>query len=174
MSDNWTDHDVNHRQPAPTRADDYGRSPLSAFASGAAVSTPLSIAARQCGIVIASLMLLWFAASRARPIDAADRDLISGPFKWAIALWIVLLVFNALAFRHSQIHRIENMPLLVGIAAGLASIAIGLASLDSGEFVRRLAFLILHGCGVGLLWWAISGLGVLLYTRATNTEFAVD
>ena len=134
------------------------------------VSERLTFAGRQAAIMAVALLILSSVTEASRPSEAADRDLVTSPFLWSIVLWMALLLFNALAFERSQMRELEGVPSLVSLALGVAFFAVGAAVFDAGSTADRMRYLALNSIGVVLFWWALIGLGYLMWRRVTADD----
>lgn len=133
-------------------------------------SDRLAFAVRQIALVAVALFVLSAMTSGIRPAEAADRDIVTSPFRWTIVVWAVLLLFNAIGSERSQMRQIEGRPLLAALAIGVATFLVGVATFDAGSTGDRLLFLILNSVGVALFWWALIGLGYLMWNRFSCSD----
>ena len=134
------------------------------------VSGRLTFAGRQAAIVAVALLILSSVTEASRPSEAADRDLVTSPFLWSIVLWAALLLFNALAFERSQMRELEGVPSMIALALGVVVFAVGAAAFDAGSTGGRMRYLALNSIGVVIFWWALTGLGYLMWRRVTADE----
>ena len=119
-------------------------------------------ALRQAVLLGAALLLAGLVTERLRPVEASDRGIGSAPFLWAILLWLVVLLVNALAFERSQMHMLERAPLFLAASIGVVTFIVGMISFDAGELGRRLIYVASNSVGAALFWWAAISLGWLL------------
>ena len=112
-----------------------------------------------------ALLVLSSMTESSRPSEAADRDLVTSPLLWSIVVWLALLLFNALAFDRSQMRRLEGVPSVVALILGVVVFGVGAATFDDGSTGDRFRYLALSSIGVVLFWWALIGLGYLIWRR---------
>lgn len=126
------------------------------------VEERIAFALRQAAVLCACLIVGGLLVGRLRPDEAAERDIFTTPFLWAAALWIVVLLFHAIAFEHPVNRRLEREPLFIAGAIGVAIFVIGVARFTTGPTGRRIIYLATNAIGSILFWWAITSLISLL------------
>lgn len=131
-------------------------------------SSRLTFALRQAATLGGCLVLGGLVVERLRPEAAGDRGFISTPFFWAAGVWAALLLLDALAFRHSQVRRLDRSPLAVGGIAGVLVFLVGLAQFSAGTTGGRLSYLLGNAIGAAVFWWGIAGVALLLWHLATE------
>ena len=119
-------------------------------------------ALRQAAILSGCLVLGGLLVDRLRPEEASARDIFTTPFLWAAALWIIVLLFHAIAFERPVNRRLEREPLLVAAGIGLVIFVVGVARFTTGPVGRRIIYLATNAIGSILFWWAITSLVALL------------
>lgn len=133
-----------------------------------APTTPLPLeervvfALRQAAILSVCLIVGGLLVDRLRPDEAAVRDIFTAPFLWAAALWVVVLLFHAIAFEQPVTRRLEREPLLIAGAIGVAMFVTGVVRFTTGPTGRRIIYLATNAIGSVLFWWAITSLVMLL------------
>jgi len=81
-------------------------------------------------LLIVGLVASGLVASRLRPpVLTGQRSLVTTPFLWAIVLWTAALVFDAVAFRTSQLDLLIKRPLQVAAALSGALLVVPCLSL---------------------------------------------
>lgn len=120
------------------------------------------LALRQTGVLAVALVVAGLVTERLRPVEAVDRGIASTPFFWAIVVWAVVLLINAVVFDASQISVLEGSPLYGGLIAGGVMFVFGLVGFDAGDFGRRVIYLFANAMGAVMFWWGICSLGVLV------------
>ena len=140
--------------------------------SEAATVTPVNerivFALRQAALLAVALLVAGFVTERLRPEEALDRGIASTPYLWAIVVWLIVLLVNALAFDSSQTRAIERIPLYIATVIGAVIFLTGLVSLDAGAFGRRFVYLFATSLGAIMFWWAVCSLGYLLTRRIAD------
>ncbi len=119
-------------------------------------------ALRQAAILSVCLIVGGLLVDRLRPDEAAVRDIFTAPFLWAAALWVIVLLFHAIAFEQPVTRRLEREPLFIAGAIGLAIFVIGVIQFTTGPTGRRIIYLATNAIGSVLFWWAITSLVMLL------------
>jgi len=119
-------------------------------------------ALRQAAILSVCLIVGGLLVDRLRPDEAAVRDIFTAPFLWAAALWVLVLLFHAIAFEEPVTRRLEREPLFVAGAIGLAIFVIGVVQFTTGPTGRRIIYLATNAIGSVLFWWAVTSLIMLL------------
>lgn len=127
----------------------------------------LTFALRQTAALGGCLILGGMVVERLRPEAAGTRGFISTPFVWAAVIWAALLLLDALAFDHSQLRRLDRLPLAVGGIAGALVLFVGLAQFSAGTVSSRLTYVLGNAMGAAVFWWGIAGLVLLLWQLAT-------
>ncbi len=127
----------------------------------------LLFAMRQAALMAFALLVAGLVTERLRPDETLDRGIVSTPFLWAIVVWLVVLVFNAVAFEQTQMRALENLPLYAAATIGALVFLIGLAGYDAGSFGHRLVYVFANSVGAVMFWWAIISLGFLVTHRLT-------
>ena len=122
----------------------------------------IAFALRQAAVLSVCLIVGGLLVDRLRPDEAAIRDIFTTPFLWAAALWIVVLLFHAVAFERPVNRRLEREPLLIAGGIGVAIFVIGVARFTTGPLGRRIIYLATNAIGAVLFWWAITSLVALL------------
>jgi hypothetical protein len=119
-------------------------------------------ALRQAAILSVCLIVGGLLVDRLRPEEAAIRDIFTAPFLWAAALWVLVLLFHAIAFEQPVTRRLEREPLFIAGAIGLVIFVIGVIQFTTGPTGRRIIYLATNAIGSVLFWWAITSLVMLL------------
>lgn len=125
----------------------------------------LTSAVQLGALMTVALFIMGQLAERLRPEEHLDRGIVDTPFLWAIVIWIVTLLFHALAFEESQIRHIEREPLMAGLAVGGLLLVVGLFSTEGASFTDRFYFVFANALGAVLFWWAMFSLGSLILRR---------
>lgn len=122
-------------------------------------------ALRQAALMAVALVMGGLVTERLRPDEAIDRGFTATPFLWAIVVWVVVLVFDLVAFDESQMRSLERTPLFAAVGIGVVVLLVGLVSYDAGSFGRRIVYLFATSLGAVMFWWGIISLAVLLTRR---------
>jgi hypothetical protein len=122
-------------------------------------------ALRQAALLAVALLVAGLVTQRLRPPEALDRGFVSTPFLWAIVLWLVVLLINAVAFHESEMRTLERVPLLAALAIGAVVFISGLIGFGDGAVSRRVIYLFANSVGAIMFWWALISVGVLVVRR---------
>lgn len=135
------------------------------------VESRIVFALRQAVLLVLCLLVGGALVARLRPDEAVERGMVSTPFLWAAALWLIVLIFHAIAFEKSQMSRLEREPLMLAVAVGVVMFAIGVMSFSAGDAGRRILYLATNALGTILFWWAVFSLARLFWlTISPPTE----
>lgn len=130
----------------------------------------LLYAGRQFVAVALVLFLLVWVVGRIEPIPTEARGIGATPFLWALAIWALVLVLNALIFQHSQLQVIEGWPLAGAMAIGALTLVVGLLAVDAASFDRILAWSAVQAVGAVLFWWGLFSLAAVLLRHRDDSS----
>ncbi|MEM7093133.1 MAG: hypothetical protein AAF567_09025 [Actinomycetota bacterium] len=133
-----------------------------------AIGERLGDALRQAAVFVAASVFGALLLDRIRPEEATDRDIFTTPYAWAAALWIVVLVFHAIAFDRPQLGAIQREPLMLALGVAIITLFIGILQFDAGSAAERFGYLLVNAVGTALFWWAAFAL-VQLLNRAVRS-----
>lgn len=136
---------------------------MTSTVSPTSVESRIVFALRQAVVLVLCLLVGGALVARLRPDEAVERGMVSTPFLWAAALWLIVLIFHAIAFEKSQMRRLEREPLMLAVAVGVVMFAIGVTSFGAGDAGRRILYLATNALGTILFWWAVFSLARLFW-----------